>query len=165
MNAYIEIVGKFVLWRHDLYDSELREIGEFTRENVSPWLDRSRNFGGVHGWVDFHAVCGDVDIPWATQKARLDWENAQTKVKAYVEIMSKHIVPGRFELQRFELCAIGEFTRENISRWLDRGGPLAWSFEMGIYGWTDFHAVCGDIDIPWATEEARLVWGNVMRGR
>lgn len=31
---------------------------------------------------------------------------------------------------------------------------------IGVYGCQDFHAVCGDIDIPWATEEAREVWGE-----
>ena len=44
-------------------------------------------------------------------------------MQAYIEIISEHIIPGRFELQRFELWLIGEFTRENISRWLDSGGP------------------------------------------
>jgi hypothetical protein len=84
-------------------------------------------------------------------------------MQAYIEIISEHIIPGRFELQRFELWLIGEFTRENISRWLDSGGPLGWSFEMGVYGWTDFHAVCGEIDVPWASEEAKNAYERVMR--
>ena len=45
---------------------------------------------------------------------------------------------------------IGDFTRENIAKWLSRGNG-----GTGIYGWEDFHAVCGGIDIPWATEDGK----------
>ena len=90
-------------------------------------------------------------------------------MSAYIEIASEHTMM-RFDLDDFDLWAIGgsyvsvqaefarekmarrEFTRENIAAWLDRGGR----FEIGVYGWEDFHAVCGDIDIPWATKEGRL---------
>ena len=63
----------------------------------------------------------------------------------YIEIVSEHV------LYRVELWGppnLGKFTRENVARWLDKTGDYA----VGIYGWEDFHAVCGDIDIPWATE-------------
>jgi hypothetical protein len=81
-------------------------------------------------------------------------------MNAYIEIVSEHTTM-RFDLDEFDLWAIGgsygserrEFTRENIARWLDRGNCR---FEIGLYGWKDFHAVCGDIDIPWATEESML---------
>jgi len=63
----------------------------------------------------------------------------------YIETVSE-IASLRRELSKADLCFIGEFTRENISRWLDRG---SW-FEVGLYGYADFHAVCGDIDIPWS---------------
>jgi hypothetical protein len=39
-------------------------------------------------------------------------------------------------------------SRENVRKWLEnRVGP-----DSGFYP-VDFHAVCGDIDIPWATKE------------
>jgi hypothetical protein len=71
----------------------------------------------------------------------------------YIETVGKFVLCGR-ELSEDDLDLIGEFTRENISRWLDKG----YWFEMGVYGYKDFHAVCGNLDIPWATEEARLIW-------
>jgi len=71
-------------------------------------------------------------------------------MRAYIEILSEHTA-ARHELHPFHLCFIGEFTRENISSFLNRGN----FFETGIYGWVDFHAVCGDIDIPWATEDGK----------
>jgi hypothetical protein len=74
-------------------------------------------------------------------------------MNAYIEILAEFRI-SRHELGKAELCFIGEFTRENIESWLKRGNYL----EVGIYGYKDFHAVCGDIDIPWATEEARLCW-------
>jgi len=77
---------------------------------------------------------------------------------AYIEIMATCVM-WRFDLDPFDLWAIGEFTRENISRWLDRGNCR---FEVGVYGWEDFHAVRDDIDIPWTTEEARLLWTKLF---
>jgi hypothetical protein len=76
---------------------------------------------------------------------------------AYIEILGA-VVKWRHELSKADLCFIGEFTRENISSWLDRGN----TFEVGVYGYEDFHAVCGDIDIPWATEEARLCYSEKL---
>ncbi len=77
MSAYIEIVSAVALWRFELTDNdlrELREIGEFTRENVSKWMKSSPSHSlfevGVYGFEDFHAVCGDMDIPWATPECR-----------------------------------------------------------------------------------------------
>ena len=72
-------------------------------------------------------------------------------MSAYIEIVGAVYATRRHELTDFDLWAIGEFTRENISKWLERSNCLdGWT---GIYGCEDFHAVCGDIDIPWATEE------------
>jgi hypothetical protein len=72
-------------------------------------------------------------------------------MRAYIEIVVAEATT-RCELHPFDLWAIGEFTRENIVSWLERGNCLdGWA---GMYGYKDFHAVCGDIDIPWATEEA-----------
>jgi hypothetical protein len=80
MDAYIELItvipNDVVLFQHELTSDEIREIGKFTRSNVLKWMQSQR---GIE-WVDklpiqdFHAVCGDIDIPWATEKARREWE-------------------------------------------------------------------------------------------
>ncbi len=68
--AYVEVVSSTIRLRHDFCYRDLREIGEFTRDNVLAWMN-----AGAGGWrtsweavgiiEDFHAVCGDIDIPWA----------------------------------------------------------------------------------------------------
>jgi hypothetical protein len=70
-------------------------------------------------------------------------------MSAYLKILGPEVIYGRV-LDKADLCFIGEFTRENISAWLDRGPFL----EASLYGHEDFHAVCGDIDIPWAKEDS-----------
>ena len=76
---YIEIVGDVAVLRCELADSDLHNIGlygngEFTRENVAQWASGGyAPFAfdvGVYGLKDFHAVCDDIDIPWATQEGR-----------------------------------------------------------------------------------------------
>jgi len=97
-------------------------------------------------------------------------------MNAYIEIVSAVAIYG-FELTDDDLREIGAFTRGNVSRWMSSSHSLS-VFEVGIYGWKDFHAVysvsgdidspcavCGDIDIPWATEEARLAWGRIPEMR
>ena len=79
-------------------------------------------------------------------------------MQAYIDLVSEHILWERHELRPDNLQAIGEFTRENIAKWLDSHDKHGIAFETGVYGWKDFHAACDDIDIPWATEEARSVW-------
>jgi hypothetical protein len=79
---YIEIRGALALWRRSLDKADLHFIGEFTRENVLAWMNRQRS----PDWIcilpvdDFHAVCGDIDIPWAKEAARLCWNEVQFKV-------------------------------------------------------------------------------------
>jgi hypothetical protein len=71
MRAYIEIRSAFVHCRRDLSKADLCFIGEFTPENISSWLDRGNcldGYVGIYGWEDFHAVCGDIDIPWGSGK-------------------------------------------------------------------------------------------------
>jgi hypothetical protein len=100
MHAYIEIVtaelpayrrgteaiaGDRWMTRLELTDSDLRDIGKFTRENVLRLVEHKRNTDV--GWNeslcwgiwDVHAVCGNVDIPWATEAARAAWETASQK--------------------------------------------------------------------------------------
>ncbi len=75
MTAYIEILGAVAMRRHELSKADLCFIGEFTRENISSWMERQRSTDWV-GFLpveDFHAVCGDIDIPWATEEARLSY--------------------------------------------------------------------------------------------
>jgi hypothetical protein len=63
------------------------------------------------------------------------------------------------ELGAFELWGVSNhFTREGIASWLDsnRTGPVG-NF-VGMYGWIDFHAVWGDKEVPWATEEGRAAF-------
>lgn len=78
MQPYIEIVNTYTYGGGDLYPADLCGIGEFTRENIASWLDRgnSRFMRSLLGWEDFHAVCGDVDIPWATEDGKWFGERA-----------------------------------------------------------------------------------------
>ena len=72
--AYIDIGNSWCSWRHHLGDSDLREIGQFTTENILRWLKTSKApFGGHEPLMDssltlveFHAVCGDKDVRWET---------------------------------------------------------------------------------------------------
>jgi hypothetical protein len=75
MTAYIEYLGAIAVGRRDLDDEELRSLGEFTRENVVRWFDSHRgpDWVGVCPVEDFHAVCGDIDLPWATEEGRRLW--------------------------------------------------------------------------------------------
>ncbi len=77
----------------------------------------------------------------------------------YIEILATHTTYGG-ELRPFDLWAIGEFTRENIVSWLKRGH--CFDGMPGIYGFEDFHAVCGDIDIPWTTEEGERWFSTLI---
>jgi len=78
--AYIEIMGAVMLTRCELTLSDLREIGEFTRENVLAWMESrtSPDWVGVLHVQDFHAVCGHIDIPWATEEAKLCWDRVMS---------------------------------------------------------------------------------------
>lgn len=77
---------------------------------------------------------------------------------AWIEFMSEGRC-GRHELQAHELPQIGAFTRENVVTWMDSHTEATW---VGITPVMDIHAVCGEIDIPWATEEARLMWAKLF---
>jgi hypothetical protein len=70
---YVEVVGGIALSRHELSNADMRFIGEFTRDNVLRWMNSHRgpDWVGMLPVEDFHAVCDDMDIPWATEEARL----------------------------------------------------------------------------------------------
>jgi hypothetical protein len=76
--AYIDIMSDITSTRHYLAVDELREIGEFTRENVLRWLESHKGPDWVGSHTGFHAVCGRIDIPglhpWATEKAKNVYE-------------------------------------------------------------------------------------------
>lgn len=90
----------------------------------------------------------------------MDEKNMSYKSRnAYIEYVGAQMAD-KLELVDSDLSRIGEFTRGNLSMWLRcRNGDLAW----GLYATPiqDFHAVCDDIDIPWETEEARLIYKKV----
>ena len=83
-------------------------------------------------------------------------------MKAYYIETVKDITPGpgrvmgRHHLSDFDLVEIGEFTRGNILRWFEKGIRTPDPIEAAMP--EDFHAVCGEIDIPWDKEESRLAW-------
>jgi hypothetical protein len=69
-SPYIEVVGGISMYRSNLTQSDLRLIGDFSRWRVAQWLYNQSPEGGTD---DFHAVCGDIDIPWDTEEARSVW--------------------------------------------------------------------------------------------
>jgi hypothetical protein len=67
---YVEVVGGVgITW----YDLPKMKIGEFTRENVAEFLEAvlGPEFRPIE---DFHAVCDDVEIPWATEAGREEYQ-------------------------------------------------------------------------------------------
>jgi hypothetical protein len=76
--AYIEIVRETTVGYECPTLWDRWRIGKFTRENVADWLYR-RARGPDSGFcpVDFHAVCGDIDIPWATKEGRDCYQRTQ----------------------------------------------------------------------------------------
>ena len=73
IEAYIEFVVEGGADYRGLNDSELREIGEFTRENILKWCPTLvvDSISGESVVIkDLHAVCGGIDIPWATEEAK-----------------------------------------------------------------------------------------------
>jgi hypothetical protein len=79
--AHIDVIGSFSMRRIQLYPWTTQAIGEFTRENIQKWLEYESAWnpeplaGDLLG--DFHAVCGDLDIPWATEEAKARWEKLE----------------------------------------------------------------------------------------
>jgi hypothetical protein len=60
-----------------------------------------------------------------------------------------------YPLRKYDLETIGEFTRENVERWLC---THAGDFSSII----DFYATSGDIEIPWGTEDGELIWEDCV---
>jgi len=83
MKPFFEFVGVVGIGRHYLNEDELREIGDFTRENIHRWIDSQTG----PTWItivpveDFHAVCGDRDIPWATEEGKKIWNRIKDRLE------------------------------------------------------------------------------------
>lgn len=78
---WVEVVG--TIWmpavtcgqRIDLSRYDMDNIGEPTRENVEQWL--STHTGDFQSIQDFHAIIGEVEIPWATEEGELAYCDSQ----------------------------------------------------------------------------------------
>lgn len=76
--AKIELVRRHSLQVQYLTEDQLRVIGKFTRENLAAWIPI--NIWGEPMFEDddiedFHAMCGEIDIPWATAAARKRYDS------------------------------------------------------------------------------------------
>jgi len=97
MEPVIEYAGYIGYGRHHLTQTELNEIGDFTRINVHNWMHSHQ---GVD-WVDilpvkdFRAVCGDTEIPWATEREKELWNDVQGKIVAAEEAYTPPSYPYR----------------------------------------------------------------------
>jgi len=82
MRAYIEYVGATACGRYYPNEDELRAIGDFTRENILRWMDSHTrpDWVGIVPVEDFHAVCDDIDIPWATVEGKKIWDKIKEKL-------------------------------------------------------------------------------------
>lgn len=86
LNAYIEILGS-VYWygRVELHELDLelitRTFRKFTRESVQGYLE-GLLIDLCNDLVDFHAVCGDIDIPWAKAESQKIFEDAELRHKS-----------------------------------------------------------------------------------
>jgi hypothetical protein len=88
------------------------------------------------------------------------WDWISGRRRGYIEVATDYYEMQKIELTRGDLRRIGEFTRENIFYWL-----YIYTTEC-LVEWTavDFHAVCGDKEIPWATKESRRPWNALVPG-
>jgi len=81
--AYIEIINVYSVATIPLTARDLLEIGSFTRENILAWMGRQRtpDWAEVLPATDFHAVCGDIDIPWAHEGSKVEWDTIRERAK------------------------------------------------------------------------------------
>ena len=77
---WIEVVG--YLWqgpkgslRIKLTAKEVAEVGEPTRENVRKLLSPLRHGGDFQDIIDFRAIVGETEIPWATEEGEALWDD------------------------------------------------------------------------------------------
>lgn len=79
--------------------------------------------------------------------------------KRYIEVVGE-ITTAYIDLSLWNVFCIGKFTRENVHDWF--AGYLCRTRMMGDDWFVDFHAVCGQQEIPWATEEARDLYARCV---
>ena len=81
MEPMIEFAGCIGYGWHPLNKTELHDIGDFTRINVHKWLHSHTDVGWVDVLpiIDFRAVCGDIEIPWATDREKELWNDIYSK--------------------------------------------------------------------------------------
>ena len=89
-------------------------------------------------------------IPYRMQRVRV----------ARVDVLGKIWMPAmmagtRYDLSDRDLENIGEFTRENLEKWL---GTHAGDFQEV----KDFSAVCGETEINWSSEDNQLEFQDYM---
>ena len=61
----------------------------------------------------------------------------------------------KINLSDYDIRNIGEPTRDNIEQWLACNAGDFSSID-------DFHAIVGETEIPWATEEGELTFSDCM---
>jgi hypothetical protein len=76
--AYVQVIGYIWMPSHvecsytfQLSDSDLKNIGDFTRDNVEEWL--SSHSGDFRSISDFCAVCGSEELNWAKEDSENKW--------------------------------------------------------------------------------------------
>ena len=78
---------------------------------------------------------------------------------AYVIILGKMWMGGTASLQKnlsdYDLGNIGEFNRENVEEWLT-------SNSGDFQSVTDFTAVCGEVEIPWSSEDNEMAYFDTL---
>jgi len=107
MRAYIDIGNSWCSWRHDLSDSDLRNIGEFTTENILKWLKTSKqpfdHFGhdplrdSSLTLIEFHAVCGDKDLHWETTEPWTPYDGVPVVYGSNAPVVYETTYPKRVE--------------------------------------------------------------------
>ena len=111
--------------------------------------------GGLPQPVAFVPLTPSPQSSLSAKIAVMNTEGRGTAVEAYIDLLSHVLLLGRYALTDEDLRRIGRFTRGNVLRFiLER--DLA-SVGEG-YGLRDFHAVCGDVEIPWEDPSSQSVF-------
>jgi hypothetical protein len=77
--AYVQVLGKIWMpmttaaYEYKLSDYDLENIGDFTRENIDDWL--GTHAGDFSSIKDFHAVCGEAEIPWTSEENEMEYQD------------------------------------------------------------------------------------------
>ena len=77
---FVQVVGK--IWmpaikaatEYPLTKYDLKNIGDFNRENVEQWL--CTHAGDFQSIEDFYATAGDKEIPWSNEESEFFYSDA-----------------------------------------------------------------------------------------